>query len=168
MLTIWIDFCTYEVILITIYSRTYVHTHTHTYSLTSISTLRYANSAKHIKVLKVPPSSLFMNDLTNLTRSVHQTRAVVNEDPTASMISRLQAEVERLRSLLTCTESETQQQGGGGSGGGNFGAMRKESHGQIAAIEGKIREQQISLARRDNLDKSNMPSRRLVWGMVYS
>ncbi len=63
------------------------------------------------------------------------------------MISRLQAEVERLRSLLTCTESEAQQ-----TSGESFGVMRKESDGQIAAIEGKIQEQQISLARRDNID----------------
>ncbi len=87
-----------------------------------------------------------MNGPTKFSRSLHQTRAVVNKDPTASMISRLQAEVERLRTLLTCTESEIQQ-----TGGGSFGVMRTESDGQIAAIEGKIREQQKSLARRDDL-----------------
>ncbi len=97
----------------------------------------------------------------NNSPTLHQTQAVVNKNPTASIIVRLKAEVERLRSLLTCTGPETEQTGCVG-----FEAMRKESsHGQIAAIEGKIREHQISLARRDNHlgGSANMPSRRLDW-----
>ncbi len=120
--------------------------------LTLLSVLRYGRPRPNPPCIRTIPLN------KNNSFSTSQTQAVVNKDPTASMIFRLQAEVGRLRSLLTCTEPEAQR-----TGRVSFGATRKESDGQIAAIEGKIREHQISLARRDNLGGSDVPNRRLDW-----
>jgi kinesin family protein 16B len=88
----------------------------------TLSTLRYANSAKRIK-----------------------TRPVVNEDPTARMISDLQLEVARLRSELACARQEAPERG--------------EEVGQLAAIEAHISEvSQLNWERRTSAAKMRKSS----------